>query len=92
MTEQPDRDTAFTAWAADLPFTWGFEETAFAAGWDAATRAEQERILSAPLDQFGRTILSHVAAQAGDHGDTDRWDRGYRAAMRDVADLLGDDE
>src|SRR5215469_14234514 len=39
---QPDRDTAFTAWSADLPFTWGFEETAFAAGWDAATRAERE--------------------------------------------------
>ena len=50
VPSQPDRDTAFTAWwAGRLPSAHvALRDTlagaAFAAGWDAATRAERERI------------------------------------------------
>ena len=79
---QPDRDTAFTAWSADLPFTWGFEETAFAAGWDAATRAERERIRQLAIDKGATFYASNVVVDGRTFGR-------YEAVP--FADLLGGD-
>ena len=87
---QPDRDTAFTAWFDEHPSgPWpgthrGLAET-FAAGWDAATRAEQQRWLSA---------IQQLHSGTGENGtefcDHDGFVWPCRTT-RIVADLLGGD-
>ena len=83
---QPDRDTAFTAWwesrqrrVRNSPFSGDTE--AFAAGWDAATRAERERLT--------KLILRLYYAHGTDM--TKIRDPEYYAALNDVFPLLGGD-
>jgi len=88
MTEQPDRDTAFTAWFDEHPSgPWpgthrGLAET-FAAGWDAATQAERERIRQLAIDKGATFYASNVVVDGRTFGR-------YEAVP--FADLLGGDD
>jgi len=96
VPSQPDRDTAFTAWVQQGGNTVMLTDRlttvarkAHAAGWDAATRAQRERIRPVLADAI--ELAAEAIPYAGDYF-RDKWQLDFRLEeLKNQADLLRGD-